>query len=76
MANMAFPVFVVYHELLGHAHASSAHCGDAIWSQARALGAKKYSVSEDHIELIGVKLGNKVLLGVDASSLMPISEVR
>lgn len=76
MASMTFPVYGVYHELLGQASATSANCGDTIWPQARALGAKKYSVSEAAIKPIGVQLRNQVLLGVNAASNMPITEVR
>ena len=72
----SFPVYGVPHELLGQAFATSANCGDTIWPQARALGAKKYHVSEAAITPIGVKLKNQVILGLGVSSNMPIPQVR
>ena len=74
-ANRQFPVYGVQHEFLGYAHADSEDCGERVWPQARALGAKAYSVAEAAITPVGVMLENRDLLGLEASSKMPIPQV-
>ena len=78
MANMTtFPLYGMHQELLGQAQAPSEKCGDTVWTQALALGAKNYSVSEDDIRPIGVRVKDQVsLLGVEESSNMLLTQVR
>ena len=75
MASIQFSVYGVEHVLLGYAYANPTNCGDTVWRQARALGAKAYHVEEDAVDTVGVKLEDNILLGLKSSSKMPIPQV-
>jgi hypothetical protein len=74
MTDMQFSVYGVQREFLGHVHGNTSKYGDNIWSQARTLAAKAYSVAEVDINPVGVKLGDR-FLDLVSSSNMSIPQV-